>query len=224
MKKYKFCFLTIITAALANGCTEGSPTLESKALHPTEKSVVSSAPSYDGPFGLKMGLSRDQLKSIIPSAQETQKERFIWTSNSVPIPHPNFDSYLFGFSEKSGLCSIVAIGKEIKSSNTGDDIKVKFSAIDEALSKKYGKGVGFDFVSNQHSSPEFWMLELFQKNRTLAKSWHKDEGSKLPEELLGIEIQAHADNISSGYISIRYEFINITDCSNESELRNNKGL
>ena len=68
------------------------------------------------------------------------------------------------------------------------------------------------------------MMYLLKKNRTLAKFWDKETGSTLLNNLEAIELQAKASDMSTGYLVLRYEFENISDCVTESKNNKNKGL
>lgn len=194
-----------------------SPTQQPTAVPP--KPVV-----YEGPFGLKMGLSVEETKKAISGLSKMEQSEWIYKADSVPTPHPDFDFYSLKFSENTGLCRITAIGKDIKSGDSGAEIRSNFDSIDESLSKKYGKGKKYDFSSSRYESPEYWMMYLLKKNRTLAKFWGKEHGSNLPSNLSTIYLQAKASDMSTGYLVLSYEFENISDCMAESKANNNKGL
>ena len=215
----------VVLMCLATACKPTQqPQTSAKELEPTPKNVAVEQKKYDGPFGLQMGLSKHDLKSLIAGAKEIEADSSVWESTSVPTPHSDFESYFFRFSEKSGLCSIGAIGKDITTGGAGTELKSQFDTIDEALTNKYGKGKKFDYTTDRYSSLEFWMLELLQKNRTLAKYWDREEKSNLPDWLTSISIEAKASDIHTGYISLRYEFSNIDQCISESKSNANKGL
>lgn len=199
---------------------------QASASRPTTQPPVAPAkPSaYDGPFGLKMGLSIEEVKKIIPGLSKTEQSEWIYKADSVPTPHPDFDFYVLNFSEKTGLCKISAIGKDIKSGDSGAEVKSDFNSLDESLSKKYGKGKKYDFTSSKYESPEYWMMYLLKKNRTLAKFWDKETGSTLLNNLEAIELQAKASDMSTGYLVLSYDFENISDCVTESKNNKNKGL
>lgn len=219
----------ILSASFLLACTkdpntELTPTVAvAPSQSPPEpvKQVV--LPQLDGPFGLKVGLTVDEVKKYIPQLKESEKPG-LFTSNAVPVSHANFESYSFQFSEKSGLCSISGIGRDIESGDTGAEVRAAFSSLDEALTTKYGKGKKYDFSNQRYDSPEFWMLHLLKKNRTLAKFWDREEKSDLPETIRSIALQANATEISKAYINIRYEFSNIGECTAEQKKRNNQGL
>ena len=192
---------------------------------PTQPTVAPPKPIvYEGPFGLKMGLSIEETKKLISGLSKNENGEWIYRADSVPTPHPDFDFYSLQFSENSGLCSISAIGKDIKSGDSGAEIRSDFNSLDESLSKKYGKGKKYDFTSSKYESPEYWMMYLLKKNRTLAKFWNKENGSNILNNLSVISLQAKASDMSTGYLILSYDFENISDCMAESKANNSKGL
>ena len=227
--KWKMTAVGLITLVGLLGCkpradaqSAASPSETTPAA--TLPQSVAAVPVYEGPFGLKMGLSVEAVKAIIPSLKENEGDRSLYSSFTVPVPHPDFEYYMFVFSQKSGLCKVVAIGKNITTGDAGTDVKSAFDDIDKAISTKYGKGEKYDFTSERYDSPEFWMLHLLQKNRTLAKFWSTKNGSTLTNDLALISLQAQAENMSTGYLALNYEFQNMPGCSQEDEAEKSKAL
>jgi hypothetical protein len=224
-RKAVVCLISII--ALSGCQPNASPASTSaQAEHPAapQPSPAAAHVTYDGPFGLRMGLSPAEAKAAIPSLEESDQGQGIYRASSVPVPHPDFESYSLLFSQKSGLCKIVAIGKDIQSGDTGYEVRSAFDALDKAITSKYGKGKKYDFTSERYDSPEFWMMHLLKKNRTLAKIWSIEEGSNLTSNLGSIALEAGATDMSTGYLVMRYEFQNMPDCVAEGEAEKNKGL
>jgi hypothetical protein len=210
------------------GCQQeagGRPVQSTSAEIPVEPTPQAAKPSaYEGPFGLKMGLTPSDAKALIPSLSETEETRTIFEANSVPIPHPDFESYTVVFSQKTGLCKVTAIGKDITSGDAGFEVRSAFDSLDEALTKKYGKGKKYDISNDRYDSPEYWMMYLKNKNRTLAKAWGEEHGSALTSNLNSIVLQAHATTMSTGYLVVHYEFENMADCVAEAKAEINRGL
>jgi hypothetical protein len=161
---------------------------------------------------------------VVGSLEESSEGAGLYYSSTVPVPHPDFESYSLGFSRKSGLCKVVAIGKDIKSGQTGFELRSAFDALDKAITAKYGQGKKYDFTSERYDSPEFWMMHLLQKNRTLAKVWSSSNGSTLSADLDSISLEARATDMSTGYLVVHYEFQNMSDCVTEGEAEKNKAL
>ena len=229
MRKKLFSIVVASSSIFLLACTqEATPTISensaAKTVEPPPEPVKPAAlQKFDGPFGLRMGLTDVEVKKYISDLQPSEKPGG-FNASTVPTPHPSFESYSLQFSEKSGLCSITGIGRDIESSDTGAEVKAAFSSLDEALTAKYGVGKKYDFSNQRYDSPEFWMLHLLKKNRTLAKFWDREEKSNLPESIRTIALQAHASGISKAFINIRYEFSNIDDCIAERKNKINKAL
>ncbi len=217
--------MSLLAIFILAGCQKEQDTAQAQASpSPTRPTVVPPKPIvYEGPFGLKMGLSIEDTKKLSGLSKMEQSE-WIYRADIVPTPHPDFESYLLQFSEKTGLCRISAIGKNIISSDSGNEVKSNFNSIDESLSKKYGKGKKYDFTSSKYDSPEYWMMHLLKKNRTLIKFWNKENGSNLLNNLSDISLKAEASDMWTGYLILTYEFENISDCVAESKSNNSKGL
>ena len=179
---------------------------------------------FDGPFGLKMGLTYAEVKKIIPDLNLSKTNPHFSDSRNIPKPHPNFGGYSFQFSDKTGLCRISALGKQIETGKDGAQIQQEFSLLDEALTSKYGNGKKLDFASRDYGTPEFWMLYLLENDRTLYKSWSKETKANLSNEIESISIKAYAESLSKGYLTLRYEFKNFSDCYEENKINTNKSL
>lgn len=171
-----------------------------------------------------MGLSIEEIKSLISGISKSEESELIYHTDTVPIPHSDFESYSLRFSQKNGLCKILAIGKDIKSGDSGSEVKSVFNSLDESLSKKYGKGKKYDFTSSKYESPEYWMMHLLKKNRTLVKFWMKEYGSTLSNNLSAIELNANASSLSTGYLTLSYEFENFSECVDEAKSEKSKAL
>ena len=227
MIRFKAMLAGCVVALAA--CSQSNATSTESAADQAERSSVpdvakKKVEKFDGPFGLKMGLNQSQAGELI-SNLKPKADYSKWSSAfTVPVPHAYFESYLLQFSDKSGLCAIVGIGKDIQSGSTGADIRSQFDSLDEALTSKYGTGKKYDFSSERYDSPEFWMLHMLQKNRTLAKSWDKESKATLSNNISSVLMQAHARDINTGLVYVRYEFDNIGDCDTEEKAKKNEGL
>ena len=226
----KKAITSLLAIFVLAGCQKEQETTQAQAQaqaspHPTQQSVAPIKPlTYEGPFGLKMGLSIEETKTLISGISRIEQSEWMYQADSVPIPHPDFESYSLLFSQKHGLCKILAIGKDIKSGDSGSEVKSAFNSLDESLSKKYGKGKKYDFTSSKYESPEYWMMYLLKKNRTLYKFWRKEYGSTLLNNLSAIALNANASDMSTGYLTLSYEFENFSDCVDEAKTENSKGL
>jgi len=180
---------------------------------------------YDGPFGLKAGLDMEAVKASGTRLDAVAEKPGWFEAESVPTPHPGFETYFLQFSSSSGLCSISAIGKDIQTGDSGFHVRSAFESLDHALTEKYGKAKLYDFNSGAGSgNPEYWMMYLLQKDQTLSSVWDKEFGSTLPSDISSIGLTAAASNIDTGYLTLKYEFANIGDCVKETKARENQAL
>lgn len=181
-----------------------------------------SALSIAGPFGLEMGSSLTDLKKQIPLKPENTG---LYTTQSVPTPHPDFQSYNLIISPNHGLCKIIALSKNISTSIYGSELINKFSNIESALTNKYGTPQKFDHL--RHGSlwkePRDWMMGLLKRERTLSSFWSNDKQT-LPDHLQAISIEARAASTELAGLILTYEFTNTDQCLDWIKSQKNSGL
>ncbi|QEI06859.1 hypothetical protein FXN63_14205 [Pigmentiphaga aceris] len=168
------------------------------------------AAAWDGPFGLEMGLSLDQIKRVAPVTYSKPT----YVTSKVPVPNAAFDDYRLLLTPQTGLCSITAWTPEIEGHAYGDAVMAKFAQLSSMLSAKYGKPSSqFDFLRQGAiwKEPRDWMMSLEQKERTLATFWGGD-GAPLPNGISNIAIKAVPMSSRAAMISLRYEFKNFEEC------------
>lgn len=194
---------------------------------PSTPASVKPAKTYDGPFGLQQGISLEEAKGLIPdlSAQADASTPGWYSTSNVPTPHPAFEGYSLEFSQKSGLCAIVGIGKDIQTGSSGAELRAQFDDLAGALTERYGNGKKFDYYSGGGSGDsQYFMMYLNQRDQTLAETWEAAKGAKLPPTMSGITLQAHASRSDTGFVNVRYDFANLKDCTAEEKATTNKGL
>lgn len=181
-----------------------------------------SALSMAGPFGLEMGSSLADLKKQITLKPENIG---LYTTQSVPIPHPDFQLYKLIISPNHGLCKIIAFSKNISTSIYGTELVSKFSNIESALTTKYGNPKKFDNLQpgSIWNEPQDWMMGLLKRERTLSSLWTKEERT-LPDNLQAIEIKAIAASTEQAGLMLTYEFTNADKCLDWIKLQKNSGL
>jgi hypothetical protein len=174
-----------------------------------------------GPFGLEMGMS---LKEIGGKAEKVAHGKYNLTN--VPKPHSAFEFYVVQVAPKGGLCWIKAIGKDIRTSSYGLELKSAFSDMEEKLEKSYGKHKKMDNLlqGSIWDEPNDWMMGLIKKERILAAIWEESEGSNLPADLKQIGLIASPSARDKGYISIEYSFTNMDTCEAELDAQEDDAL
>lgn len=157
-----------------------------------------------GPFGLKMGMSLEQI-----SNEYELLSHGIYRLLSVPKPHSEFESYIVRVSPTYGLYWIKAIGKTIVTSSHGIELRLTFDRMIEKLQVSYGKVSIKDFLlpGSIWSDSNDFMMGLTQKERNLYALWDKTNLSD-KNDLMTVFLGATAVDRNSGYIALEYSFNN----------------
>ncbi len=157
-----------------------------------------------GPFGLSQGMTKAEVEAF--GVTLTESSLHYYSASKLPKPHRNFEDYQLLIDPDTGLAKIHTVGVTLSSNSYGDAIKTRFRDIEEALTKKYGKGQKFDFLRYDSiwDEPNDWMMGLSLKERTLVHFWDED----LPDGLQTIMLEAKGLSSRSGYVNLGYEFTN----------------
>lgn len=195
-----------------------SPKLTSIALFISlaASAQVAAAPQWEGPFGLKKGLTQEQLASATKGLKLISPGYY--TFDAAPATYPGVDQYLAVVGPKTGLCKVMASFSLRHVSAYGEDIKDQVSRLSEALTEKYGKPTRiFDYLKpgSIWDKPNDWYMGLYKKERVLQHFWLTDptrNGKPLPNMLSAITIKATARGGSGADVDLAYEFDNIDEC------------
>lgn len=165
-----------------------------------------------GPFGLEMGMS---LKDIGGKPEKVASGKY--KLSSVPKPHSAFEAYIVQVSPKHGLCWIKAIGKDIRTSAYGLELKSAFNEMKGKLEKSYGKNETIDRLmpGSIWKEPNDFMMGMIKKERFLMSCWDSEKGSTLTEHIKQIGLMAHPSSQDKGYLTIEYSFDNSEACDAE---------
>lgn len=158
-----------------------------------------------GPFGLWMGMG---LSDICGDVEELAP--FKYRIYVVPKPHSAFDFYVLKVTPDHGLSWIKAVGKNVKTSCYGIELKSAFESMLARLSKVYGEADVSDFLMYESiwSEPRDWMQALEKGERVLLAKWGDDQSVVLKDHIKFVWLTASAVNDELGYISVEYEFNN----------------
>jgi len=169
---------------------------------------------FAGPFGLKMGMSLEELTAAcIEEPEYIADDRYYIQPKKS---HPLFDGYVAWISETNGLYYIKGISRKIKTTNYGTEVKQEFSKLLSPLEKKYGKFKKVDRLEKDVLSykrgEKYWMQTISEGSRTYEAHWDVTEvDSKKFEGLISIAIGVKTEEIyviDEAYIWIEYGFIN----------------
>ena len=163
-----------------------------------------------GPFGVEKG---SKLASLGES-KEIAPGKYTFTPKKA---HPAFETYVALVSDSQGVCWIKAIGKDIRTSTYGTELKSEFSSFEGKLSKVYGENKKFDYLmpGSIWDEPKDYMPALIKKERVLATLWSAEHNSKMKDNLKSLALLASATSRDTGYIAIEYEFDNYDSCKKE---------
>lgn len=178
-----------------------------------------------GPLGLNKGMTLEEIKKQGDFVSENQP--FIYTAKTIASGHPDFGSYLVILTPEQGLCKILAISKDIETSGFGTELEGKYKSLMDAMSGKYETpGKNYDFLRSGSiwKEPQYWMMGLLKKDRTLSAYWSKPENNNLPDSLKSVLIEALPRSGSKGYLTIAYEFDNIDACVAVLRAKKNSNL
>ena len=164
------------------------------------------------PFGFEVNSHPSKYKFCLPT--ET-KDTYICTS--APKPHGAFENYFLWYVGEFGLCKTVAVGKTIDNDAYGDVVRRRTDKLAQQIEKKYGPPTDkFDFLHSGSiwDEPRDWMLSLSRNERSYVYAWSSDMGYIPIANVKTIMLQAHGHNSRDGYVTVAFEFSNMSRCTN----------
>ena len=163
------------------------------------------------PFGLKQGMSVQQL------GQAADVGGGMYKLTSVPAPHPDLEFYVAQVSPRTGLCYIKGVGKQVRTSAYGTELRLQFENMRDEMSAAYGHPRTVDMLLSDSiwEGPRDWMAGLAERERLLFAHWNEETRATLRPHLTSIFIGASAKNSESGYVVVEYYFDNEPDCQQE---------
>lgn len=234
MKIIPLAITAMAMLPLLLGCNAKSTTTQSSAVPqktPAPTPIPKAVLVYDGPFGLKMGMTIEELEKI--GAVKTEDES-IYSVSKVPVPNPSFDGYGVKATKETGLCKILAFTPSTNTNSFGDGIKSVHEDLKESLTKKYGKPEKeFNFVKTGSiwREREDFMMGLLKGDRYLSAYWESSDSTTqsktsviLPNNIQSISLKGVATSSDKGYIALNYEFKNFHTCSSITKAAKDKSL
>jgi len=171
--------------------------------------LLFTASALAGPFGLSMGMTKEQIGGDLKEV-----EQYWYETPSVPSPSSYFKSYRLFIDKNLGLAKIVARTEAIKTNIYGTELKRRFQEMENLLLKKYGTNEKADYLrpGSIWNKPKDWMTALEKEERDLVAFWTKESGASLLDDLEGISLMAIALDSNHGLLFIEYEFSNFEEC------------
>ena len=182
--------------------------------------------TYDGPFGLAMGISVAELQGDYGFKRDRKKLGYF--EGQPPKPVNGMDSYFAVATKGQGVCKIGATVIVEITNDFGDQIKAEADRVAELVQLKYGKYTEkVDYIKDDDHKgrSDFWTYDL--EKQLNAYSYHWGGGKKgiaLPNNIKSIEVASVATALSKGYILVSYEFNNFGDCLTEIKKQNSSNL
>jgi hypothetical protein len=163
------------------------------------------------PFGLKMGMSKEQLgtkEQVAPGMYKIAR---------VPRPHPDFESYVAQIGPTTGLCYLKALGKKIATSIYGPALRLEYTKIRDQVASTYGKYSETDILrpGSIWDEPRDWMMGLVKKERMLASQWSSETNATLRPGLREVIVGVSAFSTENGFVWLEYYFDNEPRCEKE---------
>ena len=98
----------------------------------------------------------------------------------------------------------MAVGKNVETNTSGDQLRDEFNEIKGALTTIYGPSSDFDTLKEGSiwNAPQDFMMSLVKKDRDLSSLW----AGKSAEHLNGVVLEATASSSTTGVLFLYYEF------------------
>jgi hypothetical protein len=177
-------------------------------------------PVLAGPFGLDMGMTREQIEraSGAPLEQITDG---LYLATKLPDMHQDFPTYLLVLHPALGLCEIAAQGSGVFTPPTGEGLKALFNDVELQLKGIHGTNKKYDTTlgRNTPSVSTDWMQALFERERVLVAIWAAELQSTLKDNIQAVRLEARATGINTGYLALEYFFSNLPACQEASQAR-----
>ncbi|CAG2161350.1 hypothetical protein [Cupriavidus numazuensis] len=189
---------------------------------PSSRATGQAQVSWDGPFGLRMGLSKAEVRAALSVMQETSDTIVLGT---VPKPYPLFEAYglIFG---TPGLCKVLGLATNLQTDSGGFAARQRIDALASELEARYGKPYKKDFLmaGSIWKEPQEWVTALRKQERYYGYFWSKASGAKLPAEIDSIGLNTTADQRDRVQVTLGYEFTNFSECLKETKAKEQAGL
>ena len=185
----------------------------SGGVQPTAVAEPSGA-NPSGPFGLAMGMSRDEIETAIGiSLEPSPSLPFYFTTPLVPRPLDDVDHYTLTVAPEAGLCHIMVVGEDVSTSGDGFALRAKYDRLRDRVAGVYGEYDEIDSV-RIWDEPSDWMRAVAHAERELSATWGAAAGSTMRNNVREVRLNAQASMVLGpvGYLLLTYDFYNSFDC------------
>ena len=211
-------------AVTSAGCDKG------RTARVAEPEVSQSTQSWDGPFGVKMGLDRSQLRKVIGDPYFESDNALL--SRKAPTEIRPFKKYMYAFTSDGKLCAVQGTF-EVEAGQDGAEVKEAYADLVDKLKRKYGNPTNEVDETPKNAmlaEEQFWMMSLSSKDRSLKTEWANFEpkaqiNNKIPAELDYLSVTAEGtDSPRTAEISLIYLFANSAKCKSDMDAQSAKNL
>lgn len=193
-------------------------------VHPQRAAPIK---TYDGPFGLAMGIPPSELVGSFQFKQPTSDSPNVY-EGQPPKAVDGFDTYYVFATNEQGICRIMAVEDVGVVNDSGMQLKEKVDELAETLGLKYGKHTKkYDFSTQDvyRRNPEFWMMGLREGAVAYAYDWESGKNNLLlPNDISSIEVSANSTRSNSGWVRVMYVFKNSLKCDVQIKKRKSSNL
>ena len=164
--------------------------------------------AFCGPFGIDFGMSLEQVRQISRTVPRNIGDD--WYVITPPNTHELFEAYVIQVHPTYGVYFIKAISRDISTNRHGTELIGRFNNLVSSIERTYGNYLKRDRLNPESifTESEYFMYTLSNGDRELIVFWDRDEGSRMPEDILEIIVYAEAENSFTGNIYIEYYSIN----------------
>lgn len=183
-----------------------------------EAALTVSRAQASGPFGLRMGMSRVEIESVIGAPiKPVESNANLFSTATVPRPSDRVEHYVLLVLPNAGLCQIRAAEVDISSSSHGVELRNAYEDLRDAVANAYGQYGEVNFLRSGSiwDEPEDWMMGLLRNERILQADWASAEGSSMRNDVKEVLLTARAQSRSEGYLLLQYKFENEDECTAE---------
>ena len=178
-------------------------------------------------MGLRMGESASSIKAKGVKLTPFPDGRYFYNATNLPQPAAVVPEVTLRIHPSLGLCTILADSITHDDNAYGTETRRTYEMIRAMLEPKYGAPTNsYDFVKSNSvwNSDQYFMYGLRAKDRTLVSFWITRDGARLPQGIQNMQLQAVALSPSRGYVQIKYEGNNHTQCVDSLAAAENRGL
>lgn len=175
---------------------------------------------WDGPFGLRQGLTPADVGKVITIKKLADSS--MYSADTLPMTDAAFVRYGLTFSASSGLCAIVAMGPDKPSDGLGKSLKQDYQAMQKKIVAAYGEpSREIDRLrdNSKWTDARDYTMSIYWGDRALTTVWRSDASRTLPASLQTIALMAKAESPMTAELSVHYRFANTDDCEADAKAR-----